>query len=166
MTDAAGALTLEQLPAAAFVLGDDGVIRASNARCRELFRAPVDALAAIPVTTLFPEEDEIASRLSVACADGEPVRLRASRLNGVTFTVDAELSRDAHGMLCLLRELRSDHLLSESQLYLDVAFENAPIGMALFNTDGEYVRVNDALCTILGRTRQGLRGRRDLAFTH
>ena len=25
-----------------------------------------------------------------------------------------------------------------------------PIGMALFNTDGEYVRVNAALCALLG----------------
>ena len=29
-----------------------------------------------------------------------------------------------------------------------------PIGMALFNTDGEYVRVNDALCRFLGAPRR------------
>ncbi|MGH2722601.1 MAG: PAS domain S-box protein [Actinomycetota bacterium] len=38
--------------------------------------------------------------------------------------------------------------------------------MALFNTDGEYVRVNAALCAFLGRTREELIGRRDQEFTH
>ena len=33
-------------------------------------------------------------------------------------------------------------MLDEAQRYFDAAFDNAPIGMALFNTDGEYVRVN------------------------
>ena len=34
---------------------------------------------------------------------------------------------------------------------LDAAFDAMPLGMALFNTDGEYVRVNGALCALLGR---------------
>ena len=38
--------------------------------------------------------------------------------------------------------------------------------MALFNTDGEYVRVNAALCRLLGRTEAELLGRRDQEFTH
>ena len=29
---------------------------------------------------------------------------------------------------------------------LDAAYDAMPLGMALFNTDGEYVRVNGALC--------------------
>jgi diguanylate cyclase (GGDEF)-like protein/PAS domain S-box-containing protein len=38
--------------------------------------------------------------------------------------------------------------------------------MALFNTDGEYVRVNAALCTLLGRTQDDLIGIRDQELTH
>ena len=41
---------------------------------------------------------------------------------------------------------------------LDAAFDHAPIGMALFNTDGEYVRVNAALCALLGRDADELIG--------
>src|SRR4051794_7697906 len=40
------------------------------------------------------------------------------------------------------------------------------IGMALFNPDGEYVRVNRALCRILGRGAADLIGRRDQELTH
>ena len=41
-----------------------------------------------------------------------------------------------------------------------------PIGMALFNTDGEYVRVNGALCALLGRRADELIGIRDQELTH
>ena len=39
-------------------------------------------------------------------------------------------------------------------------------GMALFNTDGEYVRVNGALCALLGRAPDELIGTRDQELTH
>ena len=65
-----------------------------------------------------------------------------------------------------LRELDRDELATEAHRYFGVAFDNAPIGMALFDTDGRYVRVNAALCRILGRTADSLLGRRDQEFTH
>ena len=49
---------------------------------------------------------------------------------------------------------------------LDAAFDAMPIGMALFNTDGEYVRVNGALCALLGRDAAELIGMRDQELTH
>ncbi len=50
--------------------------------------------------------------------------------------------------------------------HFDAAFDDAPIGMALFNCAGEYVRVNDALCTLLDRAPEQLIGRRDQELTH
>jgi PAS domain S-box-containing protein len=38
--------------------------------------------------------------------------------------------------------------------------------MALFNSDGEYIRVNSALCHMLGRPAEELHGRRDQEITH
>src|SRR5689334_10049228 len=49
---------------------------------------------------------------------------------------------------------------------LDAAFDAMPIGMALFNTDGEYIRVNSALCALLGRGADQLLGLRDQELTH
>ncbi|MGH2690235.1 MAG: PAS domain S-box protein, partial [Actinomycetota bacterium] len=96
-------------------------------------------------------------------------RLQAQRSNGVPVTVEVDARRlpgDAGGALCTLRELDRLRVAEEAQRYFDVAFDAAPIGMALFNTDGEYVRVNAALCAFLGRGPEDLLGRRDQEFTH
>jgi PAS domain S-box-containing protein len=68
--------------------------------------------------------------------------------------------------LCVLRELDYGGLVHEASRYFDIAFDQAPIGMAIFNADGEYVRVNPALCELLGRGDDQLLGRRDQEFTH
>ena len=59
-----------------------------------------------------------------------------------------------------------DAFAREARRYFDAAFDNAPIGMALFNCAGEYVRVNAALCALLGRSADDLIGRRDQELTH
>ena len=64
-------------------------------------------------------------------------------------------------LLCMLRELDRN-----APGTLEAAFDAMPIGMALFNTDGEYVRVNGALCELLGRRADELIGRRDQELTH
>jgi diguanylate cyclase (GGDEF)-like protein/PAS domain S-box-containing protein len=50
--------------------------------------------------------------------------------------------------------------------YFDAAFDHAPIGMAILGADGCYMRVNDALCTMFGRTRAQLAGVCDRDITH
>ena len=78
------------------------------------------------------------------------------------FALDASVRVLAGGaLLCVLRELDR-----YAPTLLDAAFDAMPIGMALFNTDGEYVRVNGALCTLLGRSEAQLLGMRDQEFTH
>jgi PAS domain S-box-containing protein len=46
------------------------------------------------------------------------------------------------------------------------AFDGSPIGMAQTDGDGRFVRVNQALCELTGRTRQQLGGQRFDALTH
>lgn len=46
------------------------------------------------------------------------------------------------------------------------AFENAAIGMAVMTIDGEYLRVNRMLCSILGRDADALLGTSVLDVTH
>ena len=97
-------------------------------------------------------------------------RVEARRANGVPVPVEVNLREvvvaGARRTLCVLREVNRGALLDEAQRYFDVAFDGAPIGMALFNTDGEYVRVNAALCELLGRSEKQLIGRRDQELTH
>jgi len=44
-------------------------------------------------------------------------------------------------------------------LLLEAALEEAPIGMGVVDAQGKYLRVNRALCGILGRAREELLGR-------
>ncbi|GEM_PF-3036312 len=46
------------------------------------------------------------------------------------------------------------------------AFEESPIGMAITSTEGRFLRVNPALCEILGYSSEGLVGKRFAEFTH
>lgn len=48
--------------------------------------------------------------------------------------------------------------LGELTGQLEGAFERAPIGMALVSLDGQYLRVNEALCAMLGRGARELTG--------
>ena len=90
------------------------------------------------------------------------VPLEGGRADGVPFALDASVRvLEGGGLLCVLREL--DRQLTGT---LDAAFDHMPIGMALFNTDGEFVRVNPAMCALLGRDADELLGIRDQELTH
>ncbi|MEA2685492.1 MAG: hypothetical protein QOE93_687, partial [Actinomycetota bacterium] len=104
-------------------------------------------------------------------SDGDAFRgrLQCLRENGVPLTLEVSARRlpgEAGGVTCLLLEFDRARVATEAQRYFDVAFDAAPIGMALFNTDGEYVRVNRSICDLLGRSEAQLLGHRDQEFTH
>jgi PAS domain S-box-containing protein len=56
--------------------------------------------------------------------------------------------------------------LATSEARFRNAFANAPIGMCLVDLEGRYVRVNAALCAILGRSEDELLGSSFVALTH
>jgi PAS domain S-box-containing protein len=123
------------------------------------------------VASLFRD----AQPLEEACgAAGEPLRqnlkLQGLRTNGVPFPVEASVRRltlqDGVRAVCVLRDLDFAELITEASRYFDIAFETTPIAMAIFNADGEYIRVNPALCVLLGRPPEDLLGRRDQEYTH
>lgn len=159
---------LDILPAACMAFDTRGAVRWTNQPWRALFSSAGDRVARPGLASWFPEESAVDSTLrEVAGTDGI-VRVRARRSTGVPFTMAILAATDeATGdVVCVGREITGGDLLSESQRYLDVAFEMVPLGMALFDTEGRYVRVNDALCRLLDRAPDALIGRRDQEFTH
>ena len=133
------------LLAPALVLDDEGLVADVNDLALGLLRRPKAELLGRP----FGEVVEGAQ------PDGTPIRLktlRSQRIDGTT--------------LCLLREVQGDELVADLDSYFDAAFDHAPIGMAILGADGRYVRVNDALCSMLQRSRATLLGMRDNELTH
>jgi diguanylate cyclase (GGDEF)-like protein/PAS domain S-box-containing protein len=158
-------ITLETLPVPAVEVDRRGVVVAATRECEAMFAGE---LRGVPVDALFPAEPRAWSRLRAVAGARTTVRLHAWRFTAVPFSLDARVSvaRAGGETLVIMREVRGRDLLDESRRYLDVAFESAPIAMGLFNTDGQYERVNGALCALLGRTADALLGRRDQEFTH
>jgi len=153
------------------LLDADGHVADLNDLAYAMFRAAPGDLRGSKAARLLGDVSLLRQWLT---SDDHPLvfgqRLEARRSNDVPITVDLSARRcdrdGARQALCLLYELGDDRLRAEAQLYFDVAFETAPIGMALFNTDGQYIRVNSALCDLLGRDAEALLGRRDQEFTH
>ena len=157
-------LWLEQLPQAALHLDGRGTVVAGNRLAQALLGPRGGALDSIA-------EDVPGLRdwLGGTGDDAFGGRLPAQRANGVPVTLELTARRrpdGSGGALCLLIERDRERVAHHAQRYFDIAFDTAPIGMALFNTDGEYVRVNGALCAMLGRSEADLLGRRDQELTH
>ena len=154
-------LSLALLPEAAVVLAPGGLVLASSPLAAELFRAvPVGCT----LRDLVPEPARLwAAVEGLATGSHVPVvPLEGVRSDGVPFGMDASVRvLEGGGLLCVFREL--DPRLTTS---LDAAFDHMPIGMALFNGDGEFVRVNPAMCAMLGRDADELLRTRDSALTH
>lgn len=150
---------LELLPEAAVLVDAAGTVVARNQLADSLFGP--DGLSSLERVPGFAEW------LAAGAGDVHRGRLRARRANAVPVTVELSARRlPGGGALCVAVEPDQERLADLAQRYFDIAFDAAPIGMALFNTDGEYVRVNAALCRLLGRAEDELLGRRDQELTH
>jgi diguanylate cyclase (GGDEF)-like protein/PAS domain S-box-containing protein len=152
--------SLDALPDAALVLAADGVVVAANALVSELLRCDTTG-------------DRLGPLLRCRALDDVPdrplrhVRAEVVRRDGVPFVVDVSATMPNDGRrLVFVRKLEAPRLIEESERQLRVAFDTAPIGMAFFNTEGQYLRVNATLCALLGRSEEELLGRRDQEFTH
>ncbi len=149
-------VALALMPDATMIAETQGSVLAANEAAVELFGAP--HLEGQPLARVLPSGPEPGRGWQPA---------QARRANGTPLPVEACARAIADGrLLCCLRTLRDTALVGEAQRYFDHAFDRSPIGMALFNTDGEYVRVNPSLCVLLGRSAEDLLGRRDQELTH
>ena len=96
---------------------------------------------------------------------GEPTLLRARRSDGTWLHVEvvgADLVDDAAvgGIVLNIRDVSErvpiEAAMREGESRLELAFDNAAIGMALGTPQGRFVRVNAALCDLLGMSTDDL----------
>jgi diguanylate cyclase (GGDEF)-like protein/PAS domain S-box-containing protein len=160
-------LSVGDIPAAALIVARDGEVEEGNVDAAECLAVAHAALRGAVLPDLVDPGDALRSLLGRS--DPEPwsleARLRSDR--GRTVDISGRLvDRDAGRSLLVLQpsdgpapgELEGPHYA--------IAFEASPIGMALYNVDGEFTRVNDAMCRLLGRTRESVIGVRDQELTH
>ena len=149
---------LELLPEAALRVDSRGAVVGWNRLADTLLRPPPTLTGVVGFLAWLTSGDESVFR----------GQLQALRASGVPLTLELSARHlpGGQGAICVVATYDRERVAYEAQRHFDFAFDAAPIGMALFNTDGEYVRVNAALCRLLGRTEAELLGRRDQELTH
>jgi diguanylate cyclase (GGDEF)-like protein/PAS domain S-box-containing protein/putative nucleotidyltransferase with HDIG domain len=149
-------LPSDQFPHAVLALDADGRVHGANSAAHRLLeRADLTGLPAAELLHVGPGELPERGRGRILRADGTPIP--------VDFA--AQPAPDGTTVVLVL-PLTRDQLVEETRSILDAALDNTPMGAALLNTAGEYIRVNPNLCRLLGRDAGGLLGRRDQEFTH
>jgi PAS domain S-box-containing protein len=153
------------------IIGPGGFVRVSPSWETALgFTA--DELAALPFEQLIHPEDQQLSSDAFARAVDAPdadthfeCRVRTARGDWRWLAWSARCAeRDDDGpvrVYCTARDItdrrETQRALVESLSLFDQSFENAPIGMAIAEPGtGRYLRVNDALCGLLGRSEDEL----------
>jgi PAS domain S-box-containing protein len=130
-----------------------------------LLRARVDA--GVIVDALADDAGWMAKRLAYHRNPAGDFEMR--HRNGQWVQITEQRTRDGFTIsifsdVTALRE--HEEAMRKSEEQFRVAFDAAPIGMAVIDMDGRYQRVNAALCQLFGYTESELRGRRFLDITH
>ncbi len=158
----------------------DGRFVYLNPRLAEMFGYTVDEVMAqeAPLLMLPPEvREEIATRSAARQrGDMEPLHysLRSARRDGSPVQLEIYGTRiDLDGRHALLgtvldttQRAAADAALRESESRFRGAFDQALTGMAITAPDGRWVRVNSALCDMLGYTYDEMTGRTFQSLTH
>ncbi len=106
---------------------------------------------------------------------GKGVReVRGMRKSGQLFPLElavTEISFDGRRMFAgVMRDVSEKHQVKEALLENEArfrgAFDNAPIGMALISLEGQWLKVNQALCKIVGYQEDELLGMTVQQMTH
>ncbi len=148
------------------VSGDGIVLRANRAELELLGYAPEEYIGR-PIADFHADEDVIGDILACLSKgetlDRRPARLRAKdgSIRHVLITSNSRFEDEKFvSTRCftidVTRLQESERARRESDERLNATYEAATVGIAEVDRSGRYVRVNDALCRILGRTREQL----------
>lgn len=158
----------------------DGIVTDWNPAAERLYGYRADeVIGKSPAMLIPPERLSEAAKILARVRGGESIvefeSVRYAR-NGRQFDISLTVSpvRNDDGEIIatstIVRDISqrkaSERALAESEALFRVAFENAPIGMALVAPDERLLRVNHAICHILGYTEAELLTRTLRGLTH
>lgn len=115
-----------------------------------------------------------AHALAVADAAGrptiEPIEVRIRCKDGSERRCEVHLGRFGGHALVIFNDVTSREAaldaLRESEERFRGAFEHTPLGMAIVSADGHWIRVNDSLTRMVGRSEEALRAMTFHELTH
>lgn len=168
----------EQANDALFLENEQDEIIDVNRRACELLGYTREELLKMHVSDLQAPETRVADGHVVArelhLYKGQPFEALDIRRDGtrvpVEITVTRLTGRDEGLVLTAVRDIterrRADESLRESEQQFRLAFDDAAVGKALVSVDGRFLRVNPALCRMLGYTAAELLTRTFRDLTH
>jgi diguanylate cyclase (GGDEF)-like protein/PAS domain S-box-containing protein len=173
---------LEAAPDAMVIVNDHGHIALVNAQAERMFGYRREELVGQSVSELIPKRMRAQHRRHVrgyvrdaeARPMGGELELYGLRKDGSEFPVEISLSplETDEGVMVssAIRDTTSRRravaeLATAEELFRG-AFDGSPIGMALTDGAGRIVRVNQALCALVGASPKQLSGKRFDALVH
>jgi PAS domain S-box-containing protein len=103
---------------------------------------------------VIAEKNRGSSEFRITRADGQVRHLYAAM--GVTLDGAGVATRLVGVNVDITNRKAAEEALRENEERFQRAFNDAPIGMALVSKEGRWLRVNNALCAILGYSREEL----------
>ncbi|MEG3910664.1 PAS domain S-box protein [Microcoleus sp. w2-18bC1] len=144
-----------------------------NQGAEKMFGYKIEDILGKPLNLLLPEQfrnvhpqhiKQFAHSSTRARRMGERGEILGRRQDGTQFAAEASISRlemgDETVFTVILRDISDrkqiEMALRNSEEQFRHAFEDASIGMALVSLDGHWIKVNPALCQILGYSSEEL----------
>lgn len=147
----------------------DGVVQRANAALGDILGSVPSSLIGRAAASLVHPDDRAASadavRRTTAGETLPPTDRRVLRADGTTRTVTLRYSilpEDDGPPIVLMHvtDRTAEHAIEQERQRVlslfEATFARAPIGLCLVAPDGRFLRVNDALCALLGRTEAQL----------
>ena len=157
---------LRGVPALIVYFDPDLCVRFANQPSRRWLGLPCEDIADRPVAELLDEANaaRVIETLQAALG-GRPGTVegvlfagRAHRYMHASFQPDADTRARVHGVFAVFIDITERHALElklrESEQRFFGAFQHAAIGMALVRPDGRFLRVNEAVCRMLGYSEE------------
>ena len=156
------------IPESVFLMDRDGNVLAANATFAERLGRSVEDCLGVPVYTLIPGDlaEQRLKLVSELLRTREPVTFEDCRQGRwirhsifPVFDEDRAIIRIVVYAIDITKQKQSDAELRESQERFSNAFTYAASGMALVSLEGRWLKVNSAVCEMLGYNEEELLAR-------